>query len=410
VGIEEQLQSLVLGDLDFEALERSLDVFCPFEAIGMVDQEIRHGRYLKYILDPQRPHGFGSDCLRAFMTAAAGALAQAGNAAIKPLDVHLMDLDSALIPQAEYKSIDILVEVPAEKIVVVTELKIDASEHSGQLQRYRSTVQTDWPSSDGWQHVFLFLTKRGEDPSVEFGEGWTPVSLDSLVTELKAAYDRGGGVSSARALLSDYISMLRRRHLSDDRLEELARKLWAQHSSALTFLADRRPDFRGTLLSHVLDHRDTFAEKLSSATGLTLVPDHSTQTFVRFGIEDWDAVPGMQTGTGWKPSSRMMVLELTKDRKNGLVIRFVLGPGDSEERTAIFEAIKSSGGDVGGNWPLAPLWRHLAGRVLIKINEDNAPDFDAALKTLESEATKFVEANLPSYSTAMRLLDKSGIA
>ena len=410
MDLEKQLQSLILGNADFETLERSLDVFCPFEAIGMVDQEIRHGRYLKYILDPQRPHGFGSECLRAFMTAAASALVETGNATIRPLDVHLMDLDSALVPQAEYKSIDILIEVPASKVVIATELKIDAGEHSGQLQRYRDVVEGDWPACDGWQHVLLFLTKRGEDPSVEYGEGWTPVPLDALATELKAAYDRGGGVNSARALLSDYINMLRRRHLSDDRLEELARKLWAQHSSALAFLADRRPDFRGTLLSHVLDHRDAFAEALSNSTGLTFVADHSTQTFVRFGMDDWDLVPGMQTGTGWKPSSRIMVLEVTKDRKNGLVIRFVLGPGDADQRRAIFDAIKANGGDVGGNWPLAPLWRHLASRVLIKVNEDNPPDFEAALQTLRNEAAKFVEANLPSYSAAMRSLDKSGIA
>ena len=64
----EDIEKLVLGDgaADFKKLENMVDVFCPFEAIGMVRQEIRHSNFLAYILDPNRPHEFGSSFLEDF--------------------------------------------------------------------------------------------------------------------------------------------------------------------------------------------------------------------------------------------------------------------------------------------------------------------------------------------------------
>lgn len=93
---EHELEALFVANDAFVELERALGVFCPFEAIGMVRQEVRHGQFLRYMLDPQRPHGFGAECLRALMSVAAGAISQASTSTIHPLDVHLMDLTQRL--------------------------------------------------------------------------------------------------------------------------------------------------------------------------------------------------------------------------------------------------------------------------------------------------------------------------
>jgi PD-(D/E)XK nuclease superfamily protein len=292
---EQSFEALFVGNEQFSELEDSLEIFCPFDAIGMVRQEIRHGRFLRYILDPQRPHAFGAECLRALMATAAHAIRDDGSASIRPLDVHLMELDSAWVPQSEHKSIDILIEVDRAKLVVAIELKIEAGEHSGQLARYKKIVETDWPRSDGWRHVFLFLTKWGDHPSGEHGEGWVAMHLEELSDALDGVVRKGAGAPDSRNLLQAYVSMLRREHLSDKRLEELSRKLWAQHQEALEFLSDRRPDLLGTLINELSERRETIAATWSERTGLSLSPDHSTASTLRFGIEDWDGVSGMQS-------------------------------------------------------------------------------------------------------------------
>ena len=71
---EAALARLFIGNDDFEEIERAFDRFCPFEAVGMVGQEVRHGHFLSYVLDPQRPYGFGAACLQALMKVATEAV------------------------------------------------------------------------------------------------------------------------------------------------------------------------------------------------------------------------------------------------------------------------------------------------------------------------------------------------
>lgn len=58
-GDEKDLQALehlVVGNEDLERLETLLDQFNIFEAIGVVDQELRDSDFLAYLLDPRGNH------------------------------------------------------------------------------------------------------------------------------------------------------------------------------------------------------------------------------------------------------------------------------------------------------------------------------------------------------------------
>lgn len=398
---ERSLERLFLDNKAFEEIASALDVFCPFDAVGMDRQEIRHGFFLRYILDPHRPHGFGAECLRGFMWAAAAALRDAGDTGIRPLDVHLMDLDSAIV-EREYSSIDLLIQIPAERVVIAVELKIDATEHSGQLGRYRKIVEKEFPQSDGWRQIFLFLTKRGDEPSEEDGQGWQALPLEAVVEMLDRLLTKGSGQPDAQVMLNAYVGMLRRRHLTDPRLEDLARGLWREHKEVLEFLMSRKPDVGYEVFSQMLEDVDAVASDFSAATGMEIVPDQSTKTYLRFGIKDWDSVPGMLTGTGWKPSNRMLLIEIWRTSNGAIRCKVELGPGDQEKREALFEAFKQAGGDVGGNWALAAKWRQLAAKQIANPAEDDDPaDIRAQVM---SGASHFLKTHLPKYDAAVKNL------
>jgi hypothetical protein len=402
---ERNLERLFLDNAAFEELASALEVFCPFDAVGIDRQEVRHGYFLRYILDPQRPHGFGGEILRHLMWAAAAALRDDPTTAIRPLDVHLMDLESASV-QREYRSIDLLIQIPAERVVIAIELKIDASEHSGQLGRYRSIVEKDFPANDGWRQLFLFLTKRGDAPSETDGQGWQALPLEALVDMLERVVSRGSGHPDARLMVNAYVGMLRRNHLTDQRLENLARGLWREHAEVLDFLMSRRPDLASEVFARLLETQSDVAAAFTSASGLEMAPDHSTQTFARFAFNAWDAVPGMLSGTGWKPSNHLLLFEIYRDRKGGIGAQFVLGPGDGAQRTAIFNALKDAGADVGGKWELAPKWRQLAGKTLVSCKEGE--DADQQFTQLISNAGQLLKTHVPRYDAALRTLGRSG--
>ena len=57
--LQQQIEDLIVNDSSFRRLEELLFRFCPFEAMGAVNAELRHANFLAYLLDPLRPHNFG---------------------------------------------------------------------------------------------------------------------------------------------------------------------------------------------------------------------------------------------------------------------------------------------------------------------------------------------------------------
>jgi hypothetical protein len=114
----------------------------------------------------------------------------------------------------------------------------------------------------------------------------------------------------------------------------------------------------------------------------------------------------MLSGTGWKPSNHLLLFEIYRDRKGGIGAQFVLGPGDGAQRTAIFNALKDAGADVGGKWELAPKWRQLAGKTLVSCKEGE--DADQQFTQLISNAGQLLKTHVPRYDAALRTLGRSG--
>lgn len=398
---EAELAQLFVANDEFSELEQALDVFCPFEAVGMVNQEIRHGHFLSYIFDPNRPHGFGSDCLRALMAAATRAEGHFASS-LALLDVHLMDFDSASV-RREWRNIDILIEVPDQNLVVAIELKIDTNEHSGQLKKYRQIIQTEWPNR---RHLFLFLTKHGDEPSEEDGKGWVSVELEQLAREL-VAVTRKRGNAHAVAMLIAYLAMLGRHHLNDDRLEGLAVSLWAKHREALEFLADRRPNALGDLFQRLVDGRENLANAITAQCDEPVVSDHWRPAAIRFAIPSWDAIPGFKSAVGFTPSNRIILIELVKAGSDYLRCYFQLGKGDPIMRKKLFDQLRDAGADVGKKDQPTKEWNRLASiRIPLKDIDDN-PDLDAICGRVFAQVREFSAKHVPIYTAALRPLMKT---
>lgn len=399
--LEHQLADLFVANDEFDALEQSLDVFCPFEAIGMVRQEIRHGHFLSYIFDPQRPHGFGDACIRALMAAAARS-SDESSSSLSLLDIHMMDFDGAIV-RREWRKIDILIEVPDQNLIVAIELKIDASEHSGQLARYRKIVEIEWPDH---RHLFLFLTKQGDEASDLEGSGWLSVDLESLASELQSVVTKEAGVFDARKLLVSYLEMLGRHHLNDEKLEDLASRLWAKHPAALNFLADRRPDAMGDIFQRLIDNQAALANAITALCGETVIPDSSRPSAIQFAIPRWDEVPGFLTAVGFTQSNRLILIQLAKSGADYLRCYFLLGKGDQAIREKLFHGLREGGVDVGKKQKPTKEWNRLASIRISLPDLEDSPDVEVIANQVFSKVRDFSAHHVPAYTGAlMKLVD-----
>lgn len=335
--IEKQIERLVIDDDHFQRLETEFSRFCPFEALGMVRAEIRHGNLLAYLLDPFRPHGFETRFLRSFLMAIARhATIPAHTEALKPLDVHLLDLQDAEV-RREWRNIDLLIVLSSARLVIPIELKIDALQSNDQLKRYRAIVEETWPHNRGWKHLSIFLSKKNEEP--EDSDHWSPLSLSDLADELDNLGNTTGDASSGASLLQSYLRMLRRHHLDDDRLDELARKLWSRHGEALAFLADHRPDDVGNLFASLRDRRQEIAERISGPDR-RMVPDFDQANILRFAFEPWDELPGFRSAQ-WTESKRLILLEFKREGRQ-LVAYLYIGRGQTDDREIYGAAVEKA--------------------------------------------------------------------
>ena len=152
--------------------------------------------------------------------------------------------------------------------------------------------------------------------------------MADLVNELEPIA-KANGSSVASESLRAYLRMLRRHHLEDERLEEIARRLWSRHREALEFLADRRPDAVGNLFDALKDRRGELAKALSDVSS-QVVLDSDYKTIVRFAFAEWDDLPGFKQAT-WTESKRFILLELKREgpRINAYLY---LGPGEEDTR------------------------------------------------------------------------------
>ncbi|MBD9449728.1 PD-(D/E)XK nuclease family protein [Rhizobium sp. RHZ01] len=312
---------------EFIELEASVNRFCPFEAMGMVRAEIRHGNALSYLLDPERPHGFGTAPLRAFLQACFEDQDEAAS---------LLTRDGSTVRiRREWQNIDMVLVFPASKTIIAIELKIDAFQGETQLAGYRQKVERWWRADLGWSHRFVFLTKRGEAAKDGWGElqlGHLAKAFDALLTE---SHDQ-----PAAQFLRDYLSMLKRHHVGDENTRELARKLWAEHGDTLQFLIAHRPDPMRNLFEALGNRADELASS-NSTKSITLVPDKRQGGIVRWGITQWDSVPGLPEAIQWTPSKRILLIEV-KNRDGAISAYMYCGPSPSPTRSALLQTLEDA--------------------------------------------------------------------
>ncbi|WCT80241.1 PD-(D/E)XK nuclease family protein [Novosphingobium humi] len=391
-----RLENLVIDNPLFAQVEASFDLFCPFEAMGVVGHEIRHSNFLAYYLDPARPHGLGSECLKAVMRAVAKAYrgwdAAKDGPAITPLDFHLMDFDQVKI-EREWRNIDLLVVLPGPKLVIAFELKINAREHGNQLERYTQAVSEHYPADEGWGEILVYLTKHGGETE-NHRDAWLPLGLNEVAQELDRVAAEAGGGDHAREYLSSYLAMLRRHHLPNARLDDLAAKLWSQHREALEFLMERSPQVGGGIFGRLYDARKTLAQSLATTAGITVVPDECARSIIRFAVPSWDSYPGMLTAKGWTSSKRLLLIELSANtQRSSIAIKFVIGqvdPADQPARQPIYNALESAALKP-ARGALKPSWTHIAVTPIANNLNETDDDPEAVYDRILAAITRFGE-------------------
>ena len=275
ISDEDALQNF-LFDIDcLNELSPWTGAFNMFDVLGLSRQENFHTNMLAWLFDPNENHGMGTDFLEALLNKM---VEHAGETRYDRLRICSMDYASFNVYKG-WENIDIVLVSNKEKMVVVIENKIGASERDQMLGRLRSQIEKDF--SD-YEIVFLFLSAEG----IMFSdiESWDTMIYADIADLIDQVCKDRTLAPDVSLMIRNYIEIVRRDIVDEHQLMEICTKIYNKHKKALDLIFENRMDDKNMVGAII---RETLNEL--AASGRILFDDHQkSNTYLMFHTNDMD--------------------------------------------------------------------------------------------------------------------------
>ncbi|MBQ8677385.1 MAG: PD-(D/E)XK nuclease family protein [Alphaproteobacteria bacterium] len=206
-----------------EKLNPYLDQVNIFSVLGLTNTEIRHSYMLAWLLDSGANHGLGNCFVRKLL---------------KSVGIKT-DEDVNFSVYREFAHIDIMLVSEKENKVVVIENKIWTDDHDEQLKKYHRFIAKKY---NGFEQRYFYLTPDKRTPTdKESAAGWEILSYREVVNCLqKAVKETKLESKEVKLLLNNYINILRRDIVKDDKLIDLCNEIYAKYHKAIDLINEYR--------------------------------------------------------------------------------------------------------------------------------------------------------------------------
>lgn len=319
--------SELIKDPDLERLELELKNPNFFSILKLENREIRHSNFLGWLLDPNGSHHLGDIFLRWFLKDVFS------SGKCRSIDEFIIDGYnlSDLKVYREWSNIDIL--LVSRDFVVVIENKIFSKEHSNQLTRYRSIINSNYPNHE---KIFVYITPNGDEPENEEDLlTYCIYSYDEIRKNINTILDIYSSSISDRSkiYLEDYITILGRDIMKDHESIELANQIYLNHKEALDFI-----------FQHKLDRASQVHElgiKAVESEGLIKVGMSKNKRTIRFTTKILnEIIPKTGEGRGGWKTNESFAFELTIYESRISFIT-VISPGNESNREVLIDILKN---------------------------------------------------------------------
>lgn len=266
---EEALQDFLL-DIDcLNELQPWTGHFNLFDVLKISKTEIRHSNMLGWLLNPNENHGMGDAFLKAVVQEM---VVNDTDGRYDIFQTLLLDFYSFTVYR-EWKNIDIFLISDQDKFLIAIENKIGAHEHGDQLNRYRTILEADYPE---YRKMLIFLTPDGDDPSDV--KNWDVLTYSSIAEILGKQKDELELQPDVELMIRNYLDVIRRDIVEDQKLIEVCNKIYARHKKALDLIFEHRTDGRSQFADCI---RSTLLE-MAGEGSLDFSPDNSSESYFVF--------------------------------------------------------------------------------------------------------------------------------
>ncbi len=331
--IADALQQLSQSDAlrELESRLTAQNAFNLFDAIGVSNQELRHSDFLAFLLRPNEAHGLGDTFLKWFL---GHALAQSPAPPISRDTLNAWDLSDADV-QREWNNVALFITSEENRLAVVVENKIDTSEHSDQLVRYKQIAEAHGYSGPDKKLLCLYLTPRGIKSS---HADYLPLGYAAICAHLETVSRRGAFVSAKSAdieiIVQHYTRMLRRKIVGDPEIIKLCHELYGKHQAAFerVFAEVKNKEIQK-------DTTNQLIEWIGDAAGLEVVGSkfYDGISISFFGPSSWTNEKALLRNelTKW-----IIYLQTETYRNGKVIIQGVIAPCERTLRTRLRRTVE----------------------------------------------------------------------
>lgn len=304
----------IIRDHDFELIELTLKEPNIFQTLSIERMEIRHSNFIAYILDPRESHGLGDVVIRKLLR---DIFSDTKVSSRDIFDADTLNLQNIEI-RREWRNIDLLLILDED--VVVIENKVDTSDHSDQLKKYKEIASDTFRDKN---IHYVYLTPFGNDPlDTEHGKYYINYSYDQLANILDSILNLHKNSISQKIYfyLADYLITVKRELLMNDELSKLASKVYKAHKEAFDFIIEHKPEPAEILYPY-------FSDAIKAAG---FVEGSRNKGVVRFTTEELkNKLPA--SGQGW-PDKEIFLFEIDYFwSKTSAIFKACIAPSDDPE-------------------------------------------------------------------------------
>ncbi len=312
--------------------------------------EIRHSNMLAWLIDPNGNHGLEDKFLKKLLIYCVSGTNLPIMRGLRPVDIELMNLSDCVVYR-EKDHIDILIESEHNKLVIAIENKTESTEHSDQLNRYRTFLQNSYPS--GYRFILLYLTPYGTEPSDT--EHWVSADYGFIKDTLSSLIRIYPVPQKVKTYIGDYLFTIRRYIVEDKEIKDICTKIYYKHKAALDLIFENRPNIRSELSAYLIKRLTA----LQTEYDFTLWVNDSGLRFIRF-IPNKLIPYCKNKGTGWVKDDYIFGFEIQLPETGKIILKATIGPSKDEyaaDRRKLFEAasknpkhFKTSRRNLNGKW------------------------------------------------------------
>jgi len=224
------LHKFIANNYDLEKLEAILNEFNPLNVLKVDHYEIRHSNILAWLLNPKENHSIADAFIKKFL---AEVIINNDNLetnldAFNVQEMNFFDFEI----KREWQNIDILLVSHSQKVAVIIENKIHASETKGQLRKYHDIAVSEYKS---YQIIPVFLSLDGYEPS---DERYGIISYIQILHILKFITEIQKESLNKKVLdfIAYYLKILEVLTMEDENIKKLCQKIYKEHKQALDLI------------------------------------------------------------------------------------------------------------------------------------------------------------------------------